>query len=251
MKKSPKTRLDSLLVERGLIATRSAAAASVLAGRVFSGDTQLDKPGTQLRADTPLTVRELPRFVSRGGLKLEGAIKALAITVAPGAWLDVGASTGGFTDCLLQSGAEKIYAVDVGRGQLAEKLRQDPRVINRENTNARHLTPEDFSDPLVGAVVDASFIGLGKLLPALALVLPPDTHLLAMIKPQFEAGRELAHKFRGVISDPVIRSSIIEKVKHEVSEAGFRLLAGCDSDVHGPKGNVEHFVWAVRAAPDS
>lgn len=246
MKKSPKTRLDSLLVARGLIETRSAAASCILAGRVFSENTRLDKPGTQVRPDIELRLQRTPLYVSRGGVKLEGALKKLAISVADKVWLDVGASTGGFTDCLLQHGATKVYAVDVGKGQLAEKLRQDPRVVNREGVNARHLTSQDFPETLAGAVVDASFIGLGKLLPSLRLVLPNETPLLAMIKPQFEAGRELARRFRGVISDPVVREAIIDSVKTEVQAAGFTITGACDSNLPGPKGNLEHFVVALR-----
>ena len=247
MTRREKIRLDALLVERGLAPTRSVAVGCILAGRVFSGERKLDKPGTALAPDAPLSLRELPRYVSRGGIKLEGALAALGVVVAGKTWVDVGASTGGFTDCLLQHGAARIYAVDVGRGQLAEKLRQDPRVINRENENARHLTREAFPEPIDGAVVDASFIGLGKLLPALAAVLPPGGWLLAMIKPQFEAGRELSRTHRGVIKDPLLRARIIDDVRAEVAQAGFRLLGCCDSSLPGPKGNLEHFVFAERA----
>jgi 23S rRNA (cytidine1920-2'-O)/16S rRNA (cytidine1409-2'-O)-methyltransferase len=239
-------RLDALLVERGLAPTRSVAQGCILAGRVFSGERRLDKPGTALAPDAPLSLRELPRYVSRGGIKLEGALASLGIDVRGRVWLDVGASTGGFTDCLLQHGAPRVYAVDVGRAQLAEKLRQDPRVRNRENTNARHLVRGDFPEPIGGVVLDASFIGLAKLLPALAEVLAPGGWLLAMIKPQFEAGRELARAHRGVISDPELRADIIERVKGEVTEHGFRVLGACDSSLAGPKGNVEHFVFAER-----
>jgi 23S rRNA (cytidine1920-2'-O)/16S rRNA (cytidine1409-2'-O)-methyltransferase len=241
-----KIRLDALLVERGLAPTRSVAVGCILAGRVYSGERRLDKPGTALARDTPLSVRELPRYVSRGGVKLEGALAALGLDVRGRTWLDVGASTGGFTDCLLQHGAPRVFAVDVGRGQLAEKLRQDARVENRENTNARHLAAGDFPEPIGGIVVDASFIGLGKLLPALARVLAPGGWLLAMIKPQFEAGRELAREFRGVISDAALRERIIAGVTAEVVEHGFRVLGSCDSSLPGPKGNVEHFVYAER-----
>jgi 23S rRNA (cytidine1920-2'-O)/16S rRNA (cytidine1409-2'-O)-methyltransferase len=241
-----KIRLDALLVERGLVPTRSVAVGCILAGRVYSGDRRLDKPGTPLDREAPLVVRELPRYVSRGGVKLEGALLAFGLDVSGCTWLDVGASTGGFTDCLLQHGAPRVYAVDVGRGQLAEKLRQDPRVENRESTNARHLNAGDFPEPIGGVVVDASFIGLGKLLPALARVLAPGGRLLAMIKPQFEAGRELAREHRGVISDAALRTSIIEGVTREVLEHGFRVLGSCDSSLAGPKGNLEHFVLAER-----
>lgn len=246
MTRRDKIRLDALLVERGLVPTRSVAVGCILAGRVYSGERRLEKPGTPLDRQAPLMVRELPRYVSRGGVKLEGALAALGLDVRGRTWLDVGASTGGFTDCLLQHGAPRVYAVDVGRGQLAEKLRQDARVENRESTNARHLRPEDFPEPIGGVVVDASFIGLAKLLPALASVLSPGGWLLAMIKPQFEAGRDLAREHRGVIDDAALRASIIESVTRSVGEHGFRVLGSCDSTLPGPKGNVEHFVLAER-----
>jgi 23S rRNA (cytidine1920-2'-O)/16S rRNA (cytidine1409-2'-O)-methyltransferase len=241
-----KVRLDALLVARGLAPTRSVAVGCILAGRVYSGERRLDKPGAALAADTPLSLRELPRYVSRGGVKLEGALATLGVDPKDRTWLDIGASTGGFTDCLLQHGAPRVFAVDVGRGQLAEKLRQDTRVVNRENTNARHLTAADFPEPIAGVVLDASFIGLAKLLPAVARVLAPGGLLLAMIKPQFEAGRELARRHRGVIDDPVLRQQIIDRVKGEVADHGFRLLGSCDSSLPGPKGNLEHFVLAAR-----
>ncbi len=241
-----KLRLDSLLVERGLAPSRSVALGCILAGRVYSCDRRLDKPGIALWRDTPLEVRELPRYVSRGGLKLEGALRELALDVSGQTWLDVGASTGGFTDCLLQHGAAAVIAVDVGRGQLAEKLRKDPRVDSREGQNARNLTASDFATKLDGAVVDASFIGMEKLLPALARVLAPPALLLAMIKPQFEAGRELASRHKGVITDPELRSGIIGAVTALIASHGFELRGACDSVLPGPKGNVEHFVLAQR-----
>lgn len=241
-----KVRLDALLVERGLAPTRSVAVGCILAGRVFSGERRLDKPGVALARDAPLSLRELPRYVSRGGVKLEGALGALGLDVSGKTWLDIGASTGGFTDCLLQHGARRVYAVDVGRGQLAEKLRSDARVINRENENARHLVRASFPEPIDAVVVDASFIGLGKLLPAIAAVLSPGGWLLAMIKPQFEAGRDVARAHRGVISDPALRARIIDDTRGEVAAQGFRVLGSCDSSLPGPKGNVEHFVLAER-----
>lgn len=246
MTRTEKARLDSLLVERGLAPTRSVAVGCILAGRVYSGERRLDKPGTSVPRDLPLSVRELPRYVSRGGIKLEGALRALAVEAAGKIWLDIGASTGGFTDCLLQHGAPRVYAVDVGRGQLAEKLRQDPRVVSREGTNARHLVAADFPEPIVAVVLDASFIGLSKLLPAVSAVLAPGGELLALIKPQFEAGRELAHEHRGVIRDSTLRQRIIQDVLAEIAPHGFEVLGSCDSVLPGPKGNLEHFVHARR-----
>jgi 23S rRNA (cytidine1920-2'-O)/16S rRNA (cytidine1409-2'-O)-methyltransferase len=244
--RSQKMRLDALLVTRGLVPTRNVAVGCILAGRVYSGERRLDKPGTAVSPDTQIELRELPRYVSRGGVKLEGALAALKLEVAGRVWLDVGASTGGFSDCLLQHGAARVYAVDVGRGQLAEKLRTDPRVINREATNARHLARADFPEPIAGVVVDASFIGLSKLLPAISDVLAPGGLLLAMIKPQFEAGRELARQHRGVIKDAALRQQIITDVLLEVAHQGFEVLGSCDSLLPGPKGNLEHFVLARR-----
>jgi 23S rRNA (cytidine1920-2'-O)/16S rRNA (cytidine1409-2'-O)-methyltransferase len=248
--RTSKARLDSLLVERGLAPTRTVAVGCILAGRVFSGERRLDKPGTSVPRDIPLSVRELPRYVSRGGIKLEGALQALGVDPSGKVWLDIGASTGGFTDCLLQHGALRVYAVDVGRGQLAEKLRQDPRVVSREGENARHLVAADFPEPLAGVVLDASFIGLSKLLPAVHAVLPPGGELLALIKPQFEAGRELAHEHRGVIRDDELRRSIIGDVLGELAPLGFEVIASCDSVLPGPKGNLEHFVHARRLASE-
>jgi 23S rRNA (cytidine1920-2'-O)/16S rRNA (cytidine1409-2'-O)-methyltransferase len=241
-----KARLDTLLVERGLVPSRSIAVGCILAGRVFSGERRLDKPGTSLPLDVPLSVRELPRYVSRGGVKLEGALGDLGVDPSGRVWLDIGASTGGFSDCLLQHGAVRVYTVDVGRGQLAEKLRQDGRVIAREGTNARHLVAADFPEPIAAIVVDASFIGLGKLLPAVSAILPGGGELLALIKPQFEAGAELARRERGVIRDPAQRQTIIGEVLAELEQGGFELLGSCDSRLPGPKGNVEHFVRARK-----
>jgi 23S rRNA (cytidine1920-2'-O)/16S rRNA (cytidine1409-2'-O)-methyltransferase len=243
-----RVRLDLLLVERGLIATRSLAQATILAGRVYSGEQRLEKPGDAVLPDIPLSVREGPRYVSRGGIKLEGALKTLALSVQDCVCLDIGASTGGFTDCLLQQGARRVYAVDVGRGQLADKLRRDERVVSREATNARHISAADFPEPIDGVVVDASFIGLAKLLPAIARVLEPGRFLLALVKPQFEAGRELARRHRGVIKDVAAREGIIAQALSELAAHGFDVSGSCDSELAGPKGNLEHFVLSRRRA---
>jgi 23S rRNA (cytidine1920-2'-O)/16S rRNA (cytidine1409-2'-O)-methyltransferase len=241
-----KRRADQLLVDRGLAPSRSKAQALLLSGRVFSGEQRVDKPGALLDEAALLAVRGGERFVSRGGEKLEGALAALGVEVAGAVCLDVGASTGGFTDCLLQRGAAKVYAVDVGHGQLAQKLRDEPRVVVRERTNARHLEPADFSEPIDVVVVDASFIGLDKLLPAIARVLRPAGVLVALVKPQFEAGRDEARRSRGVIRDPVVRDAAIARARSAVSAAGFELANECDSTLAGPKGNVEHFLCARR-----
>lgn len=244
--KTKKQRVDALLVERGLVESRAKAQALLLAGKVWSGERRVDKPGTSLPGDAPLSVTEPAQYVSRGGYKLAGALDALAIDVTGRCAVDVGASTGGFTDCLLQRGARKVYAVDVGHGLLASRIASDPRVVVRDGTNARHLTAADFDEPIDLIVADASFIGVDKLLPAFAAVLPAGAELLVMIKPQFEVGKELAKKSRGVIRDPEVRDAALEAAVRATELAGFTIRGRVDSTVHGPKGNVEHFVHAVR-----
>ncbi|MCE7894797.1 MAG: TlyA family RNA methyltransferase, partial [Sorangiineae bacterium PRO1] len=199
-----KLRADVALVERALAASRTQAQALILAGRVFSGERRVEKAGELLADDAELQVRGAPRFVSRGGDKLEGALTELAVDVADQVVLDIGASTGGFTDCVLQHGASRVYAVDVGHGQLAQKLRADPRVVVMERTNARHLSAASFPEPIGLVVVDASFIGIEKLMPAISAILPRAGRLLALVKPQFEAGRDAARRARGVIRDPEV-----------------------------------------------
>ena len=239
-----KRRADQLLVDRGLAPSRSKAQALLLAGQVFSGDKRIDKAGMLLADDIPLDVRVRDRFVSRGGDKLDGALEALAVDVTGALCVDIGASTGGFTDCLLQRGARHVFAVDVGHGQLAEKLRSDPRVTVRERTNARHLQPEDFPGTVDLVVVDASFIGLSTLMPAIARVLRPGGELVALVKPQFEAGRVEARRGRGVIKDPEVRAAAIARARAGILEHGFDVIGECDSPLPGPKGNLERFVRA-------
>lgn len=241
-----KLRADIALVEQGLAPTRARAQALILAGKVYCGDRRVEKSGIALAEGAILTVKGLDPYVSRGGHKLAGALKTLAVTVTDLVAVDVGASTGGFTDCLLQHGARLVYAVDVGHGQLAEKLRQDPRVVSMERTNARDLTPAHFPEAIQLVVVDASFIGIEKLMPAIAGIAVPGTRLLALIKPQFEAGREEATRGRGVISDPQVREAAIERGRAAVRDHGFRLIGECDSEVRGPKGNLERFVFGER-----
>jgi 23S rRNA (cytidine1920-2'-O)/16S rRNA (cytidine1409-2'-O)-methyltransferase len=233
-----------LLVERALASSRSQAQALILAGRVFSGERRIEKAGELLRPDIELSVRQTQRFVSRGGEKLDGCLKTLAIDVTGAIAVDVGASTGGFTDCLLQRGVAKVYAVDVGHGQLAQKLRDDPRVVVMERTNARELERSSFQDPIALVVVDASFIGLDKLLPAISAFSSANAELIALVKPQFEAGREEARRARGVIRDPLVRQAAIESARRAIVDFGFEILGECDSPLPGPKGNVERFVHA-------
>ncbi len=241
-----KRRIDLLLVERGLVESRARAQALVLAGKVFAGDRRIDKAGTEVELTAELTVRESDRFASRGGNKLLGALQTLSCDVTETTCADVGASTGGFTDCLLQLGARRVYAIDVGRGQLTHKLASDPRVVVMDRTNARHLAREHFQEPLDLVVVDASFISLEKLLPAIASWLAPGARLLAMVKPQFEVGRDEARRARGVIRDQAVRSAAIARVLESVRASGFEVRGGADSEVPGPKGNVEYFVLGDR-----
>ncbi|HEY6081480.1 MAG TPA: TlyA family RNA methyltransferase [Polyangiaceae bacterium] len=241
-----KTRADIRLMELGLVDSRTRAQARILAGQVFLGSQRIDKAGEQVAIDAVLRVTELERYCSRGGGKLEGALVDLALDVGGLVAADVGASTGGFTDCLLQHGAARVYAVDVGHGQLAEKLRQDPRVVVMDRTNARHLTPSSFPEAIELVVVDASFISLDKLLPAIAGFVAAGGRLLSLIKPQFEVGREEATRSRGVITDQAVRARAVQAALDAVAAAGFELLGDCPCRVPGPKGNVEHFVLARR-----
>lgn len=226
--------------------SRTRAQARILAGQVFWETRRIEKAGDQVPEDALLRVTELERYCSRGGKKLEGALVDLNVDVTDLTAVDVGASTGGFTDCLLQHGAARVYAVDVGHGQLAEKLRQDPRVRIMDRTNARHLTRESFPEPVALTVVDASFISLDKLLPAIAAFSPPGARLLALIKPQFEVGREQASKSRGVVSDEAVRAEAVANALAGVAGSGFELLGDARCRVPGPQGNVEHFVLARR-----
>ncbi len=249
--KGKKARIDLLLVERALVPTRARAQAMVMAGAVRAGGVTVDKPGAMVDSDAEITVSAGDNpFVSRGGLKLQGALDAFAsagLDVSGKVAVDIGASTGGFTDCLLSRGTAKVYAVDVGYGQLADKLRRDGRVVVRERTNARDLSASDFGEAIDLATVDASFIGLGKLMPAIARIVRPGGALVALVKPQFEAGVREASKGRGVIRDADVREQAIASGRSAVEAAGFRILAEVDSALAGPKGNVERFLYATRA----
>jgi 23S rRNA (cytidine1920-2'-O)/16S rRNA (cytidine1409-2'-O)-methyltransferase len=241
-----KVRIDQLLVNRGLAPTRARAQALVLSGNVYVQNARVDKPGTAVKEDVAIEVRgaEHP-YVSRGGVKLAGALDAFGIDPMGLRCLDVGASTGGFTDCLLQRGAARVVAVDVGYGQLAHKLRVDPRVLVLERTNARTLTPEQIEGPADLTVVDASFIGLGKLAAALARCAKGE--LVALIKPQFEVGREEASRGKGVVRDPEVRARAIADACSELVAAGFEITGEVDCVIEGPKGNLEAFVRAINS----
>lgn len=242
-----KQRADVLLCERGLAPSRARAQSFIMAGEAFADDKRIDKAGALVSVDAVLRVTPRRRFVSRGGEKLDGALTAFGdrFTDLRGlVAVDVGASTGGFTDCLLQRGAAKVYAVDVGYGQLDDKLRADARVVSRERTNARDLGASDFDEPIDLVVVDASFIGLAKLLPAIKRVLAPAGELVALVKPQFEAGRAEVSRGKGVIRDHAVREEAIDSARRTAVEEGFQILAEVDSAVPGPKGNRERFLYA-------
>jgi 23S rRNA (cytidine1920-2'-O)/16S rRNA (cytidine1409-2'-O)-methyltransferase len=244
----PKQRIDHLLVTRGFSPSRTRAHASLLAGEVYVAGVRVDKAGALVAEDAAIEVRGQDHaYVSRGGAKLAGALDTFTLDVRGLRCLDLGASTGGFTDCLLQRGAAQVTAVDVGYGQLAHKLRIDPRVVVMERTNARTLTPESAGGVADLTVVDASFIGLGKLMPAIALCTRRGGSLVALVKPQFEAGREAASRGKGVIRDEAVRARAIERAVEAVQQAGFAIEAKCDSALPGPKGNREVFVHARRA----
>jgi 23S rRNA (cytidine1920-2'-O)/16S rRNA (cytidine1409-2'-O)-methyltransferase len=253
-RRPPRIRVDQLLVERGLAPSRSKAQALVMAGAVSSGGRRVDKVGTLLETDVELAVAASSRFVSRGGDKLDSALTEFSragLEVAGVTAADIGASTGGFTDCLLSRGAAKVYAVDVGYGQLAAPLRVDPRVVVRERTNARDLTAADFPEPIDLVVVDASFIGLGKLMSAITRIVRDEGALVALVKPQFEAGKEAARRGRGVIRDPAVRDRAIAEARRAVIEADFDVVGEVDSALAGPKGNVERFLYAIRRRRDA
>jgi 23S rRNA (cytidine1920-2'-O)/16S rRNA (cytidine1409-2'-O)-methyltransferase len=237
-----KERLDTL-VQRQAGVSRSRAQGMVLTGMVYSEEgVKLDKPGMRLPEDTVLEIREEPRYVSRGGEKLEAALDAFRITVEGAVAVDVGASTGGFTDCLLQRGAARVYAVDVGYGQLAWKLRQDPRVVVMERTNVRLLTPESLPERPDFFAVDCSFISLRLVLPPLRPLLAEGARGVALIKPQFEAGRERVGK-GGVVRDPAIHEQVVQEVVEAASELGFESRGVIPSPLLGPAGNREFLVY--------
>jgi 23S rRNA (cytidine1920-2'-O)/16S rRNA (cytidine1409-2'-O)-methyltransferase len=236
-------RVDALLVARGLCDSREQAKRLVLAGEVRSGDRVIDKPSTKLASDAPLEVKEKQRYVGRGGLKLEGALDAFGIDPAGWVCLDVGASTGGFTDCLLQRGAVRVHAVDVGTNQLVWKLRNDPRVIAKERFNARHMVPSDIGESVRLAVMDLSFISLTKVLPAVFPLLDEGGSVVCLIKPQFELEREDISK-GGIVRDPALHERAIEKIRRFVTEdhgREWRMLV--PSPITGADGNQEFLAW--------
>jgi 23S rRNA (cytidine1920-2'-O)/16S rRNA (cytidine1409-2'-O)-methyltransferase len=246
---SARRRLDALLVERGLAETRSKAQALVMAGLVWSGDRRLAKPGVMLPHETPIEVRGRDHpWVSRGGLKLVRALDHFAIDPAGAAALDIGASTGGFTDVLLTRGATRVYAVDVGYGQLAAKLRSDPRVVMLERFNARHLTRAEVPDPVDLLVCDASFIGLELVLPAPLALTAESARLVALVKPQFEVGKGKVGK-GGVVRDPALQREVCDRIVAWLDEQrGWRVEGLTESPILGADGNREFLVYARKDA---
>ncbi|HEX7594475.1 MAG TPA: TlyA family RNA methyltransferase [Anaerolineae bacterium] len=233
-----KKRLDVLLVERALVESWQRAQALILAGDVQVNGNRVDKAGTLIADDAAITLRAPLKYVGRGGLKLEGALEAFRIDPRGKTCADIGASTGGFTDCLLQRGATRVYAIDVGYGQLAWKLRSDPRVVVMDRMNIRHL--DALPEPIDLAVIDVSFISLTLVLPVAQKLVQPRGEIIALIKPQFEAGREQVGK-GGIVRDARVHRAVIEKIARHSSEIGLRVRGICRSPLQGADGNVEFF----------
>lgn len=242
-----KQRIDLLLVERGLAESRSRAQAMVMAGQVYSNTKRIDKAGTTLAEDAPIELKGQDHpWVSRGGLKLVGAMDAFNISFDGLTCVDVGASTGGFSDVMLQNGAKKVYAVDVGRGQLAWKIRQDERVVVMEKTNARYLTADDIPDPVDYVVCDASFISLKTVLPAALALVASGGGLVALIKPQFEVGKGRVGK-GGVVRDPELHDEVCQDIREWLEGLGDWTVSGLiGSPIDGPEGNKEFLIWARK-----
>ena len=242
-----KERLDILLTQKGLAASREKAKAVIMAGQVYVNGQKEDKAGSMFESSATLEVRGNPLpYVSRGGLKLEKALKVFPIRLDGKICLDVGASTGGFTDCMLQNGAARVYSVDVGRGQLDWKLRQDERVISMEKTNIRYLKPEDLNERPDFFTADVSFISLGLVLPPVRELVRDQAEGVVLIKPQFEAGREKVGK-KGVVRDPAVHIEVIDKVMDISMENHFRILGLDYSPIRGPEGNIEYLLWLQKA----
>lgn len=245
--KPAKKRLDQLLVERGLVEGMAKAQALIMAGKVFSREQKLDKAGLKISEETVLEVRgQQHPWVSRGGIKLAHGLSEFGIAAEGLICIDVGASTGGFTDVLLQNGAHKVYSVDVGNGQLAWKLRTDDRVVVLEKTNARHLTREMIAEPIGGVVCDASFIGLQTVLPAAMALATSGSFLVALIKPQFEVARHEVGE-GGVVRDPMLHDRVVNQIRTWVDNlSDWRVSGVTESPIKGPEGNVEYLIAAIK-----
>lgn len=243
-----KERLDVLLVKRNLVQSRERAKTTIMAGLVLVDGQKVDKAGTMVKEEAELRVlgNTIP-YVSRGGLKLEKAIKEFGVSLAGKVTADIGASTGGFTDCMLQNGAVKVFAIDVGYGQLAWSLRTDDRVVNMERTNVRNVTPEQLGQPVDLASIDVAFISLEKVLPAVKEMLQEQGEIVALIKPQFEAGKEKVGK-KGVVRDPKVHEEVVFRIVALVREMHFVPLALTYSPVKGPEGNIEYLIWLTKDA---
>ena len=242
-----KTRLDAALVERGLCTGRDRAKGIIMAGQVYVNNQKADKPGMTISPEDQIEVRgDQLAYVSRGGLKLEKAMKCFPLTPNGKVCMDIGASTGGFTDCMLQNGAVKVYAVDVGYGQLAWSLRTDARVVNMERTNIRYVTPEDLAEPIEFFSVDVSFISLHHIFPVAQRITTPDAMGVCLVKPQFEAGREKVGK-NGVVRDPAVHREVLHNAMSYAAENGF-VVRGLDySPVKGPEGNIEYLMFVQKS----
>ena len=244
---SKKTRLDGLLVEQGLLDSRQKAQAHIMAGLVFVNGQRVDKPGTAVANDAQIEVRgrALP-YVSRGGLKLEKAMKCFPLTPKGKVCMDIGASTGGFTDCMRQNGAVKVYAVDVGYGQLAWSLRTDERVVNMERTNIRNVTLDQLAEPIEFFSVDVSFISLHHIFPVAQAITTPDAMGVCLVKPQFEAGREKVGK-NGVVRDPATHREVLHNAMGYAAANGFKVCGLDFSPVKGPEGNIEYLMFVQKS----
>ncbi len=237
-----KQRLDKLMVARGLAPSREKAQALIMAGQVVVGDHAVDKAGQQVAVDAEIRIKgEVLPFVSRGGLKLRRALDEFGMDARGLVAIDVGASTGGFTDCLLQAGVRKVFAVDVGYGQLAWKLQQDPRVVSMEKTNIRNLTPDQLDEQPDLAVIDASFISLSKVLPATIRLVRPGGRIIALIKPQFEVGKGEVGK-GGIVRDPAAHEKVIEDIRQSARQLGLAVRGLCESPITGADGNREFLI---------
>jgi 23S rRNA (cytidine1920-2'-O)/16S rRNA (cytidine1409-2'-O)-methyltransferase len=244
--KSNKLRLDRLLVERGLVESRERGQALIIAGQALVNGQKRDKAGALVPEDAELRIlgEALP-YVGRGGLKLAAALREFKVSVEGKSALDVGASTGGFTDCLLQGGCGKVYAVDVGYGQMAWKIRQEPRVVVIERTNIRAMDPSLIPEPVDIVVIDVSFISLEKVIPSIQRFLRPGSELIALIKPQFEVGKGQVGK-GGIVRDEGLRTAVVERVKASFQETGLTVIGVIPSPITGQDGNVEFLIYASR-----
>lgn len=238
-----KERLDVLLVKKGYMESREKARSSIMAGVVLVDGVREDKPGSRFSEDCGIEIKEsINPYISRGGLKLEKAIKSFAINLDGKTAIDIGASTGGFTDCMLKNGAIRVYAVDVGYGQLAWPLRNDERVVNMERTNIRYVKLTDLGEAVDFATIDVSFISLKKVLPVIKDLLVPSGEVLCLIKPQFEAGREKVGK-HGVVRDPAVHTQVVREISLFAAQAGFGLKGLTYSPIKGPEGNIEYLAY--------